>query len=150
MIGFPERLQKRRDIYRLENNMKDFYATLREVYGPSSRNSHPVRSKSGELLTTKNEIKERWVEHFSELLNNETETDDSVLNEIDQRPIDNSLDDPITEEEVDNAIKRSKLGKSPGPDGIIPETISYGGATVRTSCYPFLLSSGQPHRYHPT
>ncbi|XP_066915923.1 craniofacial development protein 2-like [Clytia hemisphaerica] len=46
--------------YRLENNLKDFYATLREVYGPSSRNSHPIKSKDGKLLTTKGEIKERW------------------------------------------------------------------------------------------
>ena len=90
--------------------MKDFYATLREVYGPSSRNSHPIKSKDGKLLTTKNEIKERWVEHFSELLNNVTET---VLDEIDQRPIDYSLDEPITEKELDDTIKRSKLGKIP-------------------------------------
>ena len=117
--------------YRLENNMKDFYSTLREVYGPSSRNSHPIKSKDGRLLTTKNEIKERWVEHFSELLNNVTETDETVLDEIEQRPVDNSLDEPITEKELDDAIKRSKLGKSPGPDGIIPEAISYGGQSVR-------------------
>ena len=51
--------------YRLENNLKDFYATLRDVYGPSSRNSHPIKSKDGILLTTKTEIKKRWVEHFS-------------------------------------------------------------------------------------
>ena len=100
--------------YRLENNLKDFFATLRDVYGPSSRNSHPIKSKDGRLLTTKTEIKKRWVEHFSELLNNVTETDESVLDEIEQRPIDCSLDKPITEKKLDVAIKRSKLGKSPG------------------------------------
>ena len=103
--------------YRLEDNLKDFYATLREVYGPTSRNSHPIKSKDGIMLTTKYEFKDRWVEHFSELLNNATDTDETVLDEIEQPPVDNSFDVPITEKEVDDAIKRSKLGKSPGPDG---------------------------------
>jgi len=66
-----------------------------------------------------------------------TETDESVLDEIEQHPADVSLDQPITEKEIDDAIKRSKLGKSPGPDGIIPETISYGGQPVRN--FIFLL-----------
>ena len=107
--------------YRLEDNLKDFYATLREVYGPTSRNSHPIKSKDGRLLTTKYEFKDRWVKHFSELLNNATKTDETVLGEIEQLPVGNSLDVSITEKEVNDAIKRSKLGKSPGPNGIIQQ-----------------------------
>ena len=61
----------------------------------------------------------RWVEHFSELLNPESEIDQNVLNEIQQLPIDDSLDLPITHEEVEKALKNTRLKKSPGPDGIL-------------------------------
>ena len=81
------------------------------MYGPKSKNSHPVRSKGGVLLTTPEEIKERWVEHFSELLNHRTEVDLSIVEDIEQNPINDSLDDPITESELDQALKNTKLGK---------------------------------------
>ena len=61
--------------YSQEKNHREFYATLNEVYGPKIKSSHPVRSKGGVQLTTSDEIKERWVEHFSELLNHLTEVD---------------------------------------------------------------------------
>ena len=49
--------------YSQEKNHREFYATLK------------VKSKGGVLLTTSEEIKDRRVEHFSELLNHHTEVD---------------------------------------------------------------------------
>lgn len=115
----------------IENNLRDFFATLREVYGPKSIPTHQIRSKNGQLLITQKHIKERWIEHFSELLNLRSDIDQNVLNEIQQVPINNSLDSPITREEVDKALKNTKLRKSPGPDGILPEIIVFGGQTLR-------------------
>ena len=115
----------------IENNLRDFYATLREVYGPKSIPTHQIRSKNGQLLITQKHIKERWIEHFSELLNLRSDIDQNVLNEIQQVPINNSLDSPITREEVDKALKNTKLRKSPGPDGILPEIIVFRGQTLR-------------------
>ena len=43
------------------------------------------------LLTTDKEINDRWIEHFSDLLNIETDTNMEVLNEIEQMPIDQSI-----------------------------------------------------------
>ena len=74
----------------------------------------------------------RWVEHFSELLNPESEIDQNVLNEIQQLPIDDSLDLSITHEEVEKALKNTRLKKSPGPDGILPEIIVFGGQTLKS------------------
>ena len=65
--------------YSQEKNHREYYATLNEVYGPKIKNSHPVRSKGGVLLTTSEEIKDRWVKHFSELLNHHTEVDLSIV-----------------------------------------------------------------------
>ncbi|EDO27986.1 predicted protein, partial [Nematostella vectensis] len=54
---------------------REFYATLNAVYGPRSRTSHPVRSKEGTLLADPIEVKGRWVEHFSDLLNLPSDVD---------------------------------------------------------------------------
>ena len=112
--------------YSQEKNHREFYATLNEVYGPKIKHSHPVRSKGGVLLTTSEEIKDRWVEHFSELLNHHTEVDLSIVEDIEQHPINDSLDDPIIECELDQALKNTKLGKSPGPDGVLAEVLVNG------------------------
>ena len=127
---FVEKANQMEKFY-LENNIRDFYATLREVYGPKSKSTNQIRSKDGKLLVTENQIKRRWVQHFSELLNLRSDADHTVLNEIQQIPVDNSLAVPITREEIDKALKNTKLRKSPGPDGILPEIVVFGGDALR-------------------
>ena len=109
-----------------QNNPKDFYSILCEVCGPRSKSSHQFLSKKGLLLTTDKKIKDRWVEHFSDLLNIETDADIVASNEIDQLPIEKSLDEPLHKEELYKAISNMKPRKSPGPGGILPETVKYG------------------------
>jgi len=60
-----------------DKNYREFYSTLNQIYGPRSKNLHPIKSKSKNdiLLTSSMEIKDRWVEHFSELLNQPSEVD---------------------------------------------------------------------------
>ena len=123
------RKAKQAETFHLQKNQREFHATIREVYGPKSKNTHQVRSKNGQLLTTPDEIKERWVEHFSDLLN--SETDESVLDELDQLPVKEELDRPITESELERALNNTKLGKSPEPDGILPEVLVHGGQTLK-------------------
>ena len=103
------------------------------MYGPKIKNSHPLRAKGGVLLTTSEEIKDRWVEHFSELINHHAEVDLSIVEDVEQHPINDSLDDPITESEQDQAFKNTKLGKNSGPDGVLAEVLVNGGAHLRAS-----------------
>ena len=45
----------------------------------------------------------------------------NILEDIEQHPIIESLDDSVTEDElIDKALKNTKLGKSSGPDGVLP------------------------------
>ena len=93
--------------YSQEKNHRDFYATLNAVYGPRSRTSHPVKSKDGELLTAPDMIKERWVEHFCDLLNQPTDADLTIADGIDQLPVIESMSCPIEEQELDEALRNT-------------------------------------------
>ena len=48
--------------YSQEKNHRDFYAALNAVYGPRLRISHQIRSIEGELLSSAEDTKKRWVE----------------------------------------------------------------------------------------
>ena len=117
--------------YSHEKNHRDFYATLNAVYGPRSRTSRPVNSKDGELLTAPDTIKDRWVGHFSDLLNQPTDADLTIADGIDQLPVIESVSRPIEEKELDQALRNTRLGKSPGPDGILPEILVNVGHRLR-------------------
>ena len=117
--------------YSLKKNHRDFYATLSAVYGPRSRTSHPVKSKDGELLTAPDMIKDRWVEHFSDLLNQPTDADLTITDGINQLPVIESMSRPIEEQELDQALRNTRIRKSPGPDGILTEILVNGGRQLR-------------------
>ena len=119
-------------------NHRKFYAAVNKIYGPRSKTTLPVRSKSGVLLTSSPDIKDRWVEHFSEPLNQPTNVDASLINDIKQFTIDGTLDLPITEEELDTALKNTKLGKGPGPDGVLPEVLVHGGNTIKAFLFAII------------
>ena len=87
------------EAYHKQKKLGEFYATIRKVHGPRTRNTNQIKSKQGKLLTTSEEITDRWVEHFCDLLNIPVETDESILEELDSLPVKQDLDQPITEQE---------------------------------------------------
>lgn len=90
-----------------------------------------MKSKDGELLTASDKIKDRWVEHFNDLLNQPSDVDLSIVDNIDQLPVIESTSRPIEEQELDQALSNTRLGKSPGPGGILPEILVHGGHRLR-------------------
>lgn len=116
--------------YADEHNSKNFYAGLKDVYGPTSNAMAPVRSADGTLLTERRDIIQRWSEHFSQLLNRSSRIDQQAIQDMPQRPVLASLDDPPTREETQKAIKQLQMGKAPGPDGIPPEIFKEGGEAI--------------------
>ena len=52
------------------------------------------------------------------------------MEDIEQYPINDSLDDPIIESELDQALKNVNLGKSPGPDRVLAEVIVNRGTRL--------------------
>jgi len=103
-------------------DMKNFYATLKAVYGlTTSSSSPPLLSADGNTLISDIEkIVERWAEHFNSVLNRPSNIDEEVIDRLPQVPID-------AEAEVTKAIKRLSSGKAPGADSIPAEVYAAGG-----------------------
>ncbi|VDO54676.1 unnamed protein product [Schistosoma margrebowiei] len=52
-----------------EGNMKQLYDTTKKLAGNYRKPGRPVESKDGKVITNIEEQRNRWVEHFKELLN---------------------------------------------------------------------------------
>ena len=119
-------LQKAAD----KHDCKSFYQGLKAVYGPSYKTSPGIKSKDGVLLTEPAQVLDRWSEHFNGVLNQDSDFDMSVLDEIPQWDIKQSLSDLPTLEEVSLSIKQLTAGKAAGADGIPPDVFKCGGETI--------------------
>ena len=114
--------------YADRNDTKNFYSALKAVYGPTPSGSSPLLSADGNtLITDKKEILERWAEHFHDVLNRPSSINEEAIARLPQVPLDHSLADPPTEDEVEKAIKRLSSGKAPGADSIPAEIYASGG-----------------------
>jgi hypothetical protein len=114
-----------------ENERIKFYKAMdiiRKGYHPRQE---ACRDKNGKVLCNKEEIMNRWVEHFKDALNkecpscNDQEKLDLELN-IEGSDEDENSERP-TYEEIEESTKKLKNGRAPGEDNIIPEMIKYGG-----------------------
>ena len=113
------------------NDMKNFYSSLKEIYGPTSSGSFPLLSADGTaLITEKDKILERWAEHFHGVLNRPSSINDAAIARLPQVPVDTSLDDVPTHEEVQKAIRLLSSGKAPGLDSIPAEIYKEGGTAL--------------------
>ena len=85
--------------------MKNFYSRLKEVYGPTSADSSPFLSADGtKLISQKNKILEKWVEHFDVVLNSPSSINDKAIEWLPQVPVNESLDVIPTLEEVQISV----------------------------------------------
>ena len=101
---------------------------MRAVWGP--RISHPdqlLACNQTTLLTEKQDLLNRWTEHFSKLLNEAPEIDQYAINNLRQAPVQNWMDRCPEIDEISKAIDMVSDGKSPGSDGIHPEVFKRGG-----------------------
>ena len=101
--------------------MRTLYQTTKTLSGKFSRSEVPVKDKDGRTVFEKEAQKERWVEHFKELLNRPPPTNPpDIIPARKDLPINC---DPPTRNEIEQAVKLLSLGKSAGPDNIPPEAL---------------------------
>ena len=114
--------------YADKNDSKNFYSSLKAIYGPTSSGSSPLLSADGNTLVTDREkILGRWAEHFSDILNRPSAINDEAIARLPQVPVNTALDEPPTEAEVAKAISGLPNGKAPGADAIPAELYTAGG-----------------------
>eukprot|EP00978_Attheya_sp_CCMP212_P005531 scaffold12431_cov57-Attheya_sp.AAC.6 len=82
-----------------------------------------MRKTDGSLAMSDSDNADVMGEHFTKVFNNHRPINTSILDELKQRPIIESLGDPPTEFEFDKALRNIANGKSPGESGITPEAL---------------------------
>ena len=111
---------------------REVWQRIRSLSGKKSRKSTAVRDKTGKLISDPAAQRERWGEHFSELLNPTTENVDlSDLDSLETVPCFPHLSDsdtPPSRTEISEALLSLKNHKSPGVDEITNEQLKYGGS----------------------
>ena len=113
-----------------KRDYKTFYQGLKAVYGPAIKATTSLKSKDGVVINEPAQILDRWAEHFKGVLNQDSEFDMSVLQDIPQWDVDMNLVSLPTLEEVQLCIKQLTSGKAPGEDGIPPDIYKHGGPAI--------------------
>ena len=127
--------------YADENNTHSFYNALKCAYGPIKQSTAPVRSADGTtLIKDKEGISRRWAEHYESLLNGGLLPDQSILDQIPQRPIKDEMDAPPSLQELEECIIALRNHKAAGGDGLPPELFKYGGPSILQKLHNFILN----------
>ena len=116
-------LQHAADIH----DSKKLYDGLKVIYGPPTKDSSPLLSSDGtKLLTKEKDTLNRWVEHYSEVLNRQSSINIDAIHSLPQRETVAELDIPPSASEVKDAIKKLRPGQ-PGKDSIPADVYRAGG-----------------------
>ncbi len=87
------------------------------------RSSASVKDKEGNMCTSAEAQHSRWREHFMKILNVKSMFDQSELNNVRQREIQDHLNEKPSLEELSGAVRRMSRGKAGGCSGILPELL---------------------------
>ena len=127
-----------------ENNSAGFFNALKVVHGPQAIMSNTLLAKDKTTtISEPNNLMERWCEYFVELLNVESITDDTILNQLPDYQQMSELDRVPIREEMTSAISKIKNGKAPGNDGIPAEIFKHGGEHLNDRLHQLIVMSWQ-------
>ncbi|KAL9959458.1 hypothetical protein ACROYT_G032784 [Oculina patagonica] len=103
---------------------KELYSITKTIAGERRRQEVGVKDKQGVLKTEMQERLQRWVEHFSEILNRDDPVNPVEEDEIEEPEEIGEIDVGSWRlQEVKDALKGTKPGKAPGVDGVSPELL---------------------------
>ena len=121
-----------------KRDLSTLYKVTRTLSGKGNNgNNKPVKDESGKPIAKEIDQRKRWADHFKELLNRPPPTTTPEI-----PPAEEQLNvnlNPPSKQEIINALKSLKNGKSAGPDGIPPEALKTDMKTTADMLYPLLL-----------
>ena len=107
-------------------NTKKAYDTLKSLTKTQQPKSSVIEDSNGQLLTESNAVLGRWTKYCKDLYNYPLQPDSSIVQNACAKNREPE-DLPIMQEEVKEAVRSLKAGKSPGIDNIPGELLKYGG-----------------------
>jgi hypothetical protein len=109
------------------HDIKNFYCALKAIYGPTASWSAPLLCADGSRLITEREnILERWAEHFDGVLNRPSSINEEAIQRL-PVAINESLAEPPTVSKTIKSIELLSSEKAPGADSIPAEVYKAGG-----------------------
>ena len=118
---------------------KQFFLAMKKLKTRKRNISWGIKDEDGKILTSREEILERWAKFYEELYD-----DPNICEPL---PTNNELPiPPITKSEIITAINRLSSGKSPGIDNIHSEFLKAGGDDMVRILYTLfnrILETGQ-------
>ena len=128
-------------------DMKKFFGALKTIHGPQSSRTTTFLSADGtSLLTDKEAILKRWIEHFDGVLNRPSSSNDAAINRLPQVECNPLLDEFPAVFETVKAIKLLSSGKAPGSDAKLQRSTKQRGSSScrETDSYFTLCGEKKP------
>ena len=126
--------------YAEQREMMCFYNAIKEIYGPTRSSVGGLKNGEGTTTITDTEgILLRWKSHFENLLNDHPNIPDDFLRGTPQHPIQQWMVRPPSKIEFENALKRMRPGKAPGPDNIPLEFFTMCGTEIQNHLLLLIL-----------
>lgn len=117
-----------------------FYDAVRKLVGTAIRTRVPLRSLDRtQLLTNKQDVLNRWGEHFNTLLNVDRAVNISHISSMASSPTINKLDEPLSLHEVVVAVQQQQNKKAVGIDNIPGELLKYGGVELHQTIWKLFV-----------
>lgn len=109
-------------------NGKNLFRMLRNLRKGREVETQWIKDRNGNILKQKEEIEQRWMDHFCDILGGVevTEECEEESNVIEERVVE--VGEEIEVEELKEAIRLLKKGKSAGIDGLKTEMFKYMGS----------------------
>ena len=105
--------------------------TLKALTKSKQRKSAVIEDSSRDILMESTAILNQWTEYCSDVYSYEHHPDTSLL-QRNQSPTQEAESLPVLREEVEEAVRNPREGKSPGVDNIPSELLKNGGETTPT------------------
>ena len=104
-------------------DIRGMYEGIKKAFGPTTKKTAQMKSKTGETITDRNKKMDQWVYHYLDLYSRKNVVTETTINAAEPLPVMRELDELPSEKEPSHAIDRLTNWKSPGSDGISPEII---------------------------